>query len=534
MNRNELWSRVRELREPVDVLIVGGGATGVGIAIDAASRGYSTLLVEQDDFGKATSSRATKLVHGGVRYLAQGNIKLVREALHERALLLQNAPHLVRPLAFVLPGYRWWEKYYYGLGLKVYDALAFGRTLGPSRLLSRRQALEHAPTLEPEHLSGGVLYYDGQFDDARLLITMVRSAFDQGATLLNRVRAAKLLTGTDGKVQGAVLHDLLDDDECQVRARVVVNATGIFTDQVRTLADPSAKPWVKPSQGIHLVFDRKFLENDTAIIVPKTADGRVLFAIPWHRHVVVGTTDTPVDQPSLEPRALEEEVNFVMTHARKYLSKDPTDSDILSVYAGQRPLVNAGGYQKTASLSRDHLIAVEPSGLVTITGGKWTTYRRMAQDLVDRLPKISSLPKRPCQTETLKLRGAVDGGPLTDEFKPYGSDLPEVDRICRELPGGEESIHAKLPSRKGEVVWAARQELALTVEDFLARRTRGLFLDSVSAIESAPEVARLLADELGYDADWQRQQVASFTELALGYRWPAGSHASGAFKEGVG
>ena len=378
MKRDEMLARIADRRNPWDIAIIGGGATGVGIAVDAASRGYDVVLLEQDDFGKGTSSRSTKLVHGGVRYLEQGNVSLVMEALKERGLLRQNAPHLVHDLAFIVPSYDWWESPFYGLGLKVYNALSGKYRFGPSHVLSREQTLEHLPTIQTNGLRGGVIYYDGQFDDARLLINLVTTAATQGATLANYVRVTGLSKGDDGFVNGLDATDVESGKSIHLDAKVVINATGAFTDNVRRMADASAKTMVAPSQGVHLVFDHSFLPGDSAIMVPHTSDGRVMFAIPWHEHTLVGTTDVPLSEATLEPIATEEEIDFILETAAEYLAKPPTRADILSVFAGIRPLVRAGETKNTAALSRDHTIHIDGSGLLSIAGGKWTTYRNMA------------------------------------------------------------------------------------------------------------------------------------------------------------
>jgi glycerol-3-phosphate dehydrogenase len=520
MNRDEMLKQARGRSIPWDVVVIGGGATGVGIAVDAAQRGYDTLLLEKHDFGKGTSSRATKLVHGGVRYLAQGNFKLVTEALYERSVMLANAPHVARRLAFLVPGFRWWEKPYYGLGLKVYDLLAAGRGLGNARLVSARQARELIPTLEPAGLRGGVVYYDGQFDDTRFLIHLARTAVGLGACLINHAGVTRLTKDPTGKITGACFRDDETGEEIDAPARVVINATGVFADEVRRLDEPNRPPMLRPSQGIHLVLDGSFLPGKTAMMVPKTDDGRVLFVIPWNKHVVVGTTDTAVEHVAFEPRALPEEIDFVMTHARRYLAKDPTDSDVRSLFAGQRPLVNKTGTGKTSSLSRDHTLVIEPSGMVTITGGKWTTYRRMAEDSVNRAAKLAGLPVRTCQTPSLRLHGFIERGEDESDFIPYGSEQTDVDTLCRETPGGNEPMHPLLPYRLGEVVWQARYEMARTVEDVLARRTRGLLFSAQGAMEAAPQVAKMLARELGRDPAWERRQVDDFVALAQGYLLP--------------
>src|SRR5579863_4381447 len=409
MKREAMLGRIRERTDPNapwDIAVIGGGATGVGVAVDAAARGFDVVLVEAHDFGKGTSSRSTKLVHGGVRYLEQGNIPLVMSALKERGLLRQNAPHLVHDLAFVVPNYSWWEAPFYGIGLKLYDLLAGKYGFGASKLLTKEETLERLPALEPEELRGGVVYYDGQFDDARLLIHLAMTAADHGAALVNYCPATGLLRGDDGYVNGVTARDTETGKELRIPARIVVNATGVFTDSVRRRADPGAEPLMVTSQGIHLVFDRSFLRGDTALMVPRTSDGRVLFVIPWHGHTVAGTTDTPLDAPSLEPRALEEEIEFILETAARYLSRPPKREDVLSVYVGLRPLVKGEG--KTSTLSRDHVIHVDASGLLTITGGKWTTYRHMAEDCVDHCITLGRLRDEPCRTRDLRIHGYLE------------------------------------------------------------------------------------------------------------------------------
>jgi len=536
MKRSTLLARVDAAREPWDVLVVGGGATGLGTAVEAAARGYRTLLAEAGDFAGGTSSRSTKLVHGGVRYLRQGDVGLVLEALRERGRLLANAPHLVRELPFVIPVYTHWEGPFYGLGLKVYDLLAGRLGLGPSHRLSREETLARLPTLAPEGLLGGVLYHDAQFDDARLGLALARTAADRGGVPLNYLRAVSLVKsgGADGLVAGAVLRDEETGRERTVRARAVVNATGVWADQVRRLDDPASPPLLAPSQGIHLVLERRFLPATSAVLVPHTDDGRVLFAVPWHGRVIVGTTDTPLaagpsadpgSGPPREPRALPEEIDFLLAHAGRYLALQPARGDVLAVFAGLRPLFHglhgAAGGHATADLSRDHAVLVSPSGLVTVTGGKWTTYRRMGEDAVDRAALVAGLPERPSPTVDLRLHGAPPAGTLAaDEGEPwdvYGSDAPAL----RELAGGRPELarplHPRLPYLAVQAVWAARHEMARTVEDVLARRTRALFLDARAAAEAAPAVAELLAAELGEGPAWRERQVAEFQELAAGY-----------------
>ncbi len=514
MTRSEMWNRLDSHAGEWDMLVVGGGATGVGVAIDAASRGYNTLLLEQSDFGKGTSSRSTKLVHGGVRYLEQGNISLVMEALKERGLLRQNAPHLVSDLAFVVPNYDWWEAPFYGLGLKVYNLLSGKYGFGSSKILSKEETLERLPNIKHEGLRGGVVYYDGQFDDSRLLINMVTTASEQGATLLNYAPVTGLSKDAEGFVNGAVARDLESGREFRIAAKVVINATGPFTDDLRRMADGNVKPMISPSQGIHLVFDRSFLPGETAIMVPHTSDGRVMFAIPWHNHTVVGTTDTPIPEATLEPRPMEKEIEFILTTAAQYLGKAPTREDVLSVFTGIRPLVKAGDSANTAALSRDHTIQIDQSGLLNITGGKWTTYRHMAEDCVNHAATLAKLPDKQCVTRQLNIHGFHRNASKFGALSYYGSDAPAIQMLMREQPALAEPLAAGLPYTGAEVVWAARNEMAQTVDDVLARRTRALFLNAKAAIESAPRVASLLAGELGRDAAWEADELARFHQVA--------------------
>jgi glycerol-3-phosphate dehydrogenase len=518
MRRHDMLTRLDERRQPWDIVVIGGGATGVGIAVDAASRGYDVLLLEQHDFGKGTSSRSTKLVHGGVRYLEQGNIALVMEALKERGLLRQNAPHLVSNLAFVVPNYDWWEAPFYGLGLKIYNALAGKYGFGPSEILSREETLARLPTIKTDGLRGGVVYYDGQFDDARLLINLAETAADQGATLLNYVRVVALTKGDDGFVDGVVAADQETGREWTIPARVVVNATGPFSDSVRHLAEPDAPKLIAPSQGIHLVFHHSFLSADSAIMVPHTSDGRVMFAIPWHGHTLVGTTDTPIDAPTLEPKPLPEEIDFILETARQYLSKAPSRADVLSVFVGIRPLVKSSDSALTAALSRDHTIHIDASGLLTTTGGKWTTYRNMAEHTVDQLADLGRLPERQCVTRTLNIHGFQANADRFGSLWMYGSDAPEIQKLMQATPTLAPPLHPDLPYCGAEVVWATRHEMARTVEDVLARRTRALFLNARAAEAMAPEVARLMAGELGWDAARQSAEIAAFSALATQYQ----------------
>jgi len=517
MNRAEMYRRLQGHVGPWDMIVVGGGATGAGVAIDGASRGYDVLLLEQSDFGKGTSSRSTKLVHGGVRYLERGDVSLVMEALKERGLLLRNAPHLVRNLGFVVPNYDWWEAPFYGVGLKLYNVLAGKYGFGVSRILSREETLERLPTLNTDGLRGGVIYFDGQFDDSRLLINLIATASEQGAVALNYAQVTGLTRDSDSFVNGVQVRDMENSQEFEAFARVVVNATGPFTDDMRRRADPLVQPMIAPSQGIHLVFDGSFLASDSAIMVPHTSDGRVMFAIPWHGHTLVGTTDTPITEPTLEPVALEREIDFVLKTASLYLARRPDRSDVTSVFAGIRPLVRAGDPINTAALSRSHTICIENSGMITVCGGKWTTYRHMAEDCVNHAATLGRLEERSCVTDHLNIHGFHPSAARFGRLAVYGSDAPALQRLMEIDPALCEPLHSALPYIAAEVVWAAREEMARTVEDVLARRTRALFLNARAAIEMAPRVAALMARELGRDAVWEVDQVKAFHQTAGGF-----------------
>jgi len=515
--RSEMLGALGGRAEPWDLLVIGGGATGVGIAVDAAARGYAVLLLEQSDFGKGTSTRSTKLVHGGVRYLRQGNVSLVMEALKERGLLRHNAPHLVGDMRFIVPNYTWWEAPFYGIGLKLYDLLAGKYGFGPSRRLTRDQTLKALPTINPEGLLGGVQYHDGQFDDARLLINLAQTAAEQGAVLLNYFKVKGLRKDSELLVSGVFAEDVETGRQYEVPARAVINATGPFADAVLKLDDPDAKPMISPSQGAHLVLDKSFLPTDSAIMVPHTRDGRVMFAIPWRHHALVGTTDTPITEAALEPAPFSTEVDFILETAGAYLRRRPKRSDVLSAFAGVRPLVRSGEAANTAALARDHTIHVSPSGLVTICGGKWTTYRKMAEDCVDYAATIARLDERPCPTKHLRLHGARPVPPGWGNLSVYGSDAPHLAALIRAEPALGEKLHPALPYTGAEVLWACRQEMARTVEDVLSRRTRALPLHARAAQAMAPAVAVLMARELGRDEAWQRAQVAEFAKLAARY-----------------
>ncbi len=509
------------LNSSFDVLVVGGGATGLGIAVDAVTRGYRTALVEAGDFAQATSSRATKLVHGGVRYLAGGQFPLVYEALHERKTMLRNAPHLVSPLPFVTPAYSWFDLPWYGAGLKLYDMLSGKSSLGPTKILSARETCERIPGIAPKGLKGSVLYYDGQFDDARLALALARTAEDHGALVLNYVRCSGLIK-QDGKVCGAELIDVETSRQFTLSARAVINATGIFVDTLRQQDTPGMDNLLSLSRGTHLVVDSSFLHPDprhqaNAIMVPKTEDGRIIFAIPWLGKVVVGTTDLPAGKVEMEPGHDASEIEFLLETINPYLSRPVTRADILSVFSGLRPLVT-GNQSSTSKISREHHIDISASGLVTIAGGKWTTYRAMAEDTLDFAIRNSLLPPKQCVSKSIRLRGATSSAEAkTQQSLPlahYGSDSAAVASLSSEDPSLGAPLDHALPYTAAEVVYAVREEMARTVEDVLSRRTRALLLDARAAQRAAAVVAAIMARELGYGEQWIHSQVAAFNNLA--------------------
>ena len=517
MRRSKELQKAKSVKE-WDIIVIGGGASGLGVALEAATRKYKTLLLEGSDFAKGTSSRSTKLVHGGVRYLAQGDIALVLEALRERGLMRQNAPHLVKNQSFIIPNYEWWGGPFYTIGLKVYDMMGGRLGLGPSIHLSKKDTLEALPTIREDGLTGGVIYHDGQFDDARLSVNLAQTIIDYDGIALNYMRVTGLPKGTDGLINGVIAEDQLSGEQFTFNAKAVVNATGVFADEIMQLDEPDAPKKVVPSQGIHLVLDHEFLQGDHAIMIPKTDDGRVLFAVPWRGRVVVGTTDTLIDEASLEPRALENEIEFVLKTAGRYLTRPPERKDVRSIFAGLRPLAAPeDDEKKTKEISRSHKVIVSLSGLITITGGKWTTYRKMGQDTVEKAVILAGLDERQCVTENLALHGYIKNSDLDDHFYVYGSDAKAIKNLIEEDPSMGEPLHEKLEFTKAEVVWACRHEMAMTLDDVLARRVRALYLDARAAEEMAPQVASIMAKELGHDKDWQNEQVREFTILAKGY-----------------
>ena len=519
MNRFE---QLKKLEHPQiwDILIIGGGANGLGTAVDAGSRGFKTILLEAVDFAKGTSSRSTKLVHGGVRYLEQGNLSLVIEALMERGLLAKNASHLVKNQSFVIPNYTWWGGYFYTIGLKIYDLLAGKLSLGNSTYLSKEKTIELLPTIVQKGLKSGVLYHDGQFDDARLAINLAQTAIEKGACVINHIKVIDLLKDNSSQIIGVVAQDQQTMQTFEIKAKTIINATGVFTNSIMKMNDKVYKKYIVPSQGIHLVFDKSFLPSNSALMIPKTSDGRVLFAVPWHDKIVVGTTDTLVKKSELEPIALEDEVDFVLETAQRFLTKKPARADVLSVFAGLRPLAAPEEKgQSTKEVSRSHKIIVSETGLITITGGKWTTYRKIAEDIVNKAIKMHGLPNYKCVTEHLAIHGNKKNSvaDFENHLFVYGTDRIAILQLQENEPELNEKLHPNYNYTLAEVVWAIREEMATTVEDVLARRVRLLFLDARAAIASADTVARLLAKELEHDEGWIQNQLSEFKTVANGY-----------------
>jgi glycerol-3-phosphate dehydrogenase len=498
-----------------DIVIIGGGATGLGAAVDAANRGYKVLLVEQADFAKATSSRSTKLVHGGVRYLQQGNIGLIREALKERKILLRNAPHICKSLQLVIPVYSWWQKFYYGIGLKLYDIIAGKNSLGKTTIASAKKVQAMLPTINIKNLCGGIIYFDGQFDDARLAINLAQTATDIDATVLNYCKVINF-NKINGQIKSVEAIDIISQTLFTIQSKIFINATGVFVDDILQKIIPNHLPIVKVSQGVHIVIDKKYLPTDKALMIPKTTDGRVLFALPWHDKIVVGTTDTAIDSILLEPIALKEEINFILTNLNKYLTTAITQKEILSVFAGLRPLVNVQSVKNTASLSREHTILSDGSGVITITGGKWTTYRKMAAEVIDKAAAVANLPSVANNTAILPIHGADTTSSINNE-SIYGSDAILIENIIQQQPELGALIHPNYLFTKAQVVFAVKYEMAITVEDFLARRIRLLFIDAKAAIECAPLVASIMAAELNKNAEWMNIAINQFTEVATAY-----------------
>lgn len=514
MNRKESLKALKE-DQIWDIVVIGGGASGLGAAVDAAKRGYKTLLVEKNDFAKGTSSRSTKLVHGGVRYLQNGDISLVLEALKERGIMKRNAPHLVKDMSFVIPFYDWWNSPFYGLGLKVYDMMAGKLGLGPSTLLNREETIDLIQNVNQDGLRGGVIYHDGQFDDSRMAITLAHTATDLGATLINYIEVIGLLKEKD-IISGLEVLDRESQEKFAISAKVVINATGVFSDSIVKMDQPGAPPQIRPSQGVHLVLEKEFLEGPHAIMIPHTSDGRVLFAVPWHDYVVVGTTDTPIDQASEEPRALEEEVSFILSNASQYMTKKPHRKDVKSVFAGLRPLAaQQGDTSQTKEVSRHHKVNVSTSGLISVLGGKWTTYRKMGEDAIDTAIMVGGLNEQKCKTKKLLLHGHIEQVDFTDPLHVYGTDREKI--VSLGLPQDNDSLSEKFYISKNQILWSVTHEMAIHLEDVLARRVRGLFLDATETMRIAPKVAEIMAEALRKDEDWKTKELKKTNSIIKNY-----------------
>lgn len=515
-DRNKYLAALSTTGKMWDIIVIGGGATGLGIALDAVARGYSCLLVEQADFAKGTSSRSTKLVHGGVRYLAQGDVRMVREASIERGLLHRNAPHLVRDQTFIVPVYNLWDRLKYTIGLKLYDRIAGKLRLGPSVFISKKETIKKLPGLQTKGLKGGVLYHDGQFDDSRLAINLVQSIWENGADAINYIKVTGLLKAANGNINGVRCVDTETNEPYQFIAKTVVNATGVFVDDILQMDKPGSDKTICVSQGVHIVLDKSFYPSSDALMIPETSDGRVLFAVPWHDKVVVGTTDTPVEEASLEPKALEKEIDFILETAGSYLIKKPQRSDVLSVFAGLRPLAAPKkGEQKTKEISRSHKIIVSDSKLFTILGGKWTTYRKMGEDLVNRIENEMGWPHKQPATASLHIHGYAQNANWSDPFYFYGSDAP---LIQQQMNGtANQWLSEELKIHRTQITWAVEHEMARTVEDFLSRRTRALLLNARESRRIAPEVASIMAKALGKDEQWKEQQLKDFYQMSEQY-----------------
>ena len=499
-----------------DVIIIGGGASGLGVAIDSANRGYKTLLLEKNDFAKGTSSRSTKLVHGGVRYLQNGDISLVIEALKERGIMRINAPHLVRDLSFVIPSYEWWTSPFYGIGLKVYDMMAGKLGLGPSTILNREETLALIPNVSQEGLNGGVIYNDGQFDDARMAISMALTASQEGACLINYINVNGINKENE-LITGVRIEDQISGKKKNIKSKVVINATGVFSDEIIALDQPNAKPMIRPSQGVHLVIEKSFLNGDHAIMVPQTSDGRVLFAVPWNDYVVLGTTDTPINETLEEPIALDSEIEFILKNAGAYMTKKPTRKDVKSVFAGLRPLAaSEKNKESTKEISRHHKIIVSTSGLISVLGGKWTTYRKIAEDTVNTRQAVGGLPERQCNTKTLPIFGYETHSDWNDPMHYYGTESKKI--IAINAKKALVSLSEKFFITENQIIWAIQEEMAINLEDVLARRTRCLFLDAFETKKIAPKVASIIAKKLGHDNAWIKNELKQFNNLIKKYQ----------------
>ena len=515
MNRDIMLEKGFDPTIVWDVIVIGGGATGLGIAIDAASRGCSTLLIEKHDFAKSSSSKSTKLIHGGLRYLKQFDFSLIQEGLKERGTLLKIAPHLVSPLGFIIPHYKFWEKPIFKLGLKIYDYLCRGYHFDQSYWINKEQALLEVPTLNRKNLYGASVYFDAQFDDARFAITLAQTACDLGATLINYAEV-KSFEKKDGKIHAVVVEDLESQKSATIKGRSFINATGPFCDFLRKVDDDQSVDVIAPSQGSHIVLPSHFCPSNKAILIPHSKDNRVIFCIPWLGKVLVGTTETEVKKISADPVVLSREVDFLLEEISAYLSLKPKKEDVLSVFAGIRPLVKKK-QTKTAKLSRNHEIFISNSNLISVAGGKWTTYRKMAEDVVNIALKNIAKPFIKSNTAKIKLHGAIDPRKTKLSFPQYGKDSSFLDHMIEKDPSLSQYIHPELPYKKVQILWAIQNEMARSIEDILARRTRALFLNAKAAIEAAPIIANMLAKEFSKDKNWEDRQTLNFIAIAQTY-----------------
>ena len=517
MNRSKNISRIKS-EKLWDIIIIGGGASGLGSAIESASRGYKTLLVERFDFAKGTSSRSTKLVHGGVRYLQNGDISLVVEALKERGLLRKNAPHLVKDLSFVIPSYDWWSSPFYGIGLKIYDMMAGDLGIGPSTILDKSETESLIPNVKKRGLTGGVIYYDGQFDDARMAISLAQTAENLNATVVNYIEVINLIKSGNNTISGIVVKDSFSKNTYQIKSKVVINATGVFSDSIMLMDDPKSSKMIQPSQGVHIVLEKKFLDSKHAIMVPHTTDGRVLFAVPWQDHVILGTTDTQVNKVEIEPRALNNEIDFIISNAGKYMTSKPHKKDIKSVYVGLRPLaISKNKNESTKEISRHHKIKISTTGLISVLGGKWTTYRKIGEDAIKSAIILGGLKASKTLTKNLAIHGYNKNPDFDDPLHVYGSDSNKVKSLTND-PNGNKSLSKKLHITKHQVLWAIHKEMALTLEDILARRTRCVFLDVFETENLIDKVLKIMGEALNKDQNWKNEQKLSFLHLTKNYK----------------
>lgn len=511
MQREAFLRAATSRRSPYDVIVIGGGANGLGIALDCAHRGLEVLLLERAAFGAGTSSRSSKLIHGGIRYLAQAQFGLVREALHERALLLRNAAGLVTPLPFILPAGKRLELYKYAAGLKLYDALAGEHKLSTSRILDSTETRRLAPQLGRAPLVGSVSYTDAHFDDTRLLQALAHSAAARGATLLNHMPVVALHKNARGQLRAVGVRDALGGATHDFEARVIINASGVHGDAVRRLADATLEAEILPSQGTHLVVPNRFYSSDHALVMPRTPDGRVMFVMPWHGQALIGTTDTALDKLVDPPVPQREEIDMILTVTARHLHRAPSRSDVLSAFAGVRPLAAAPGSARSSKISREHAISVDSAGLVTVSGGKWTTYRRVAEQCVDVAVKLAGLRARDVSTRELELvtpdsaRGGVDA---------LGFPARGVAHIGAEQAALAAPLSDALPYSGAHFAYAARYEMAMTVADALAYHTRALFIDARAALDIAPRVATIMANELQRDTNWVASELAALRSIA--------------------